>query len=320
MSDVDGDSEATTKKPEAPSSSDGLADLSPEEIDNLVLYQKVERHIAVITFNRPERLNAMLAPYSFEEFARKIQLAEDDDEIKVIVLTGAGRGFCAGVDLRRTPVEDAGLRPGQRLPQSMRMRPRSFRAPELLHCDKTIITAVNGICVAAGFHFMMSSDIVIASTTARFGEPQSRIGFAGFSTSLPFMALKLGINRARAMLLTGRMVSAEQFKEWGVVESVVPPELLMDEAMRYARMVAWHSTDNLMLGRRSMRFFWDMMGIPAYKTWTSIAHPLFTNMVVRDDEFNFLRERNRRGLRGALAEMESQWSEFGLDADADEPE
>ena len=89
MSDVEGDPEATTSEPEAPRSSDGLRDLSPEEIDNLVLYQKVERLYAVITFNRPERLKAMLAPYSFEEFARKIQLAEDDDEIKVIILTGA---------------------------------------------------------------------------------------------------------------------------------------------------------------------------------------------------------------------------------------
>ena len=63
----------------------------------------------------------MLAPYSFEEFGRKIARAEDDDEIKVIIVTGAGRGFCGGVDLRRTPVEAAGMRPGQRLPQSRRM-------------------------------------------------------------------------------------------------------------------------------------------------------------------------------------------------------
>jgi enoyl-CoA hydratase/carnithine racemase len=287
-------------------------ELSPEQIDALVLYEKVEEHIAVITLNRPERSNAMLAPHSFEELARKIQMAEDDDTVKVIVLTATGKTFCAGVDLNKTPIEDAGLKPGQKLPQSMRMRPRSFRAPDLLTCDKTVIAAVNGDCVAAGFHFVMSSDIVIAAENARFGEPEARIGFAGFSTGLPIMALKLGINRARAMLLTGRLVSAAEMHQWGVVESVVPAESLRDEALRYARMVAWHSTDNLMLGRRSMRFFWDLMGAPEYKTWTSIAHPLFTNMVVREDEFNFLKERNARGMRGAFEELERQWTEMGF--------
>jgi enoyl-CoA hydratase len=292
---------------------DGLdEDLTAAQVDALVLYEKVDGHIAVVTLNRPERGNAMLAPDSFLELGRKIERAEDDDEIKVIVLTGAGRSFCVGVDLRRTPVESAGLRPGQRLPQSRRMRQESFRGADLLNCDKTIISAVNGACVAAGFHYMISSDIVVASTEARFGEPEARIGFAGFSPALPLLALKVGVNRARALSLTGRLASAEEFHDWGVVESVVPPDQLMNEAMRYARMVAWQSTDNLMLGRRSMQLFWELMGASAYKTWTSIAHPLFTNMVWRDDEFNFFRERNRRGLREALAEIGRQWEEMGF--------
>ncbi len=292
---------------------DGLEpELTPEQVDNLVLYEEVEKHIALITLNRPERGNAMLAPHSFLELRRKMERAEDDDDVKVIVLTGAGSSFCVGVDLRRTPIEDAGLRPGERLPQSRRMRQESFRGADPLMCDKTVICAVNGACVAAGFHYMISSDIVIASTEARFGEPESRIGFAGFSPALPVLALKVGVNRARAMFLTGRTISADEFRDWGVVESVVPPDQLMDEAMRYARMVAWHSTDNLMLGRRSMQLFWELMGEPVYKTWTGLAHPMFTNMVWRDDEFNFLRERNRLGLRGALAELARQWEEMGF--------
>ncbi len=186
------------------------------------------------------------------------------------------------------------------------------RGGNLLSCDKTVIAAINGPCVAAGMNYMISSDIVIASSDATFAEPEARIGFAGFSPSFPILALKIGVNRARAMLLTGRTVSAEEFKEWGVVESVVPREQLMDEAMRYARAVAWHSTDNLMLGRRSMQLFWDLMGIPAYRTMFSIGHPLFTNVVWREDEFNFFRERNARGMRGALGEIDRQWTEMGF--------
>jgi enoyl-CoA hydratase len=86
----------------------------------------------------------------------------------------------------------------------------------------------------------------------------------------------------------------------------------MDEALRYARMVAWHSTDNLMLGRRSMQLFYELLGITAYDTWTSIAHPLFTNVVWRDDEFNFMRERNKSSVREALNEIQRQWSEMGF--------
>jgi enoyl-CoA hydratase len=288
------------------------ADLSAEEVDNLVLYEKIDKHIALITFNRPDRLNAMLAPHSFLELGRKIARAEDDDEVKVIILTGAGRGFCAGVDLRRTPVEDAGLRPGKRLPQSLRMRMRTYGGPDLIYCDKTVIAAVNGPCVAAGFGYMISCDIVIASTEARFGEPEARIGFAGFSPSLHMLALKAGVNRARAMQLTGRIVKPEEFMAWGIVESVVAPEQLMEETLRYAQAVAWHSTDNLMLGRRSMRMFWDLMGYSTWERWSHIAHPLFTNVVWRDDEYNFFKERNNKGLKAALKEIESQWSEMGF--------
>lgn len=288
------------------------AELTPADIDNLVLYEKVGTHIAVITLNRPDRLNAFLAPDSFLELGRKVERAENDDDIKVIVLTGAGSAFAAGVDLRRTPVEDAGLRPGQRLPQSRRMRMASYGAPNLLMCDKTVIAAVNGTCIAAGMHFALECDMIIASSEARFGEPESRIGFAGFSPAWPLLALKLGPNRARAMLLTGRLFTAEQLEQWGVVESVVPPEQLMDEALRYARAVAWHSTDNLMIGRRSVQLFYELLGLGAYDTFTSIAHPLFTNVVWRDDEFNFMRERNQRGMRGTLRELQRQWSEMGF--------
>jgi enoyl-CoA hydratase len=288
-------------------------ELSPQEVDNLVLYEKVEKHIALITLNRPERLNAMLAPDSFLELSRKIERAEDDDEIKVIVLTGAGKSFCSGVDLRRTPVEAAGLRPGQRLPQSLRMHAlKRQRGGDILTSYKTVIAAVNGACVAAGMGYAIGADIVIASEDAFFAESEARIGFAGFSPNFPMLALKAGVNRARAMLLTGRNVSAQEFKEWGVVESVVPREQLMSEAMRYAKAVAWHSTDNLMLGRRSMELFWDLMGVPAWRAFFTVGHPLFTNVVWRDDEFNFFRERNNRGVRGTLEEISQQWAEMGF--------
>ena len=197
---------------------DGLEpELTPEQVDNLVLYEMVEKHIALITLNRPERGNAMLAPHSFLELRRKMERAEDDDDVKVIILTGAGTSFCAGVDLRRTPIEDAGLRPGERLPQSRRMRMQSFRGPDLsLMCDKTVICAVNGACVAAGFHYMISLRYCHRARRARsFGEPESRSASPGSHRRSPSWLLKVGVNRARAMFLTGRIISADEFRDWG---------------------------------------------------------------------------------------------------------
>lgn len=288
-------------------------DLTPEEKDSLVLYEVVDGNIAVITLNRPHKANALLMPDSFIELKKKMDRAQDDDDIKVIVLTGAGDRFCSGVDLRRTPVENVGLTPGQRLPQSRRMRMTTGGInPDILNSDKTVIVAVDGPAVANGFLYAMEADFVIATPRARFGEPEARIGFAGLSPTFPILALKIGVNRARSMVMTGKLVSAQEFKDWGVIESIVEPEQLMDEALRYARMVAWHSADNLMISRRSMKVFWEMMGLNSFKHFWSVAHPLFTNVVWRDNEFNFLRERNKRGVKGAMQEMNRQWKDMGF--------
>src|SRR6185312_3046488 len=100
----------------------------------------------------------------------------------------------------------------------------------------------------------------------------------------PILLLRLGINRGYEALITGRTIGAEELANWGVVSSVVPADGLHDEALRYARAVASHSTDGLMLGRKAMQMFWSMLGMAEWSAFTNIAHPLFTNLVWRDDE------------------------------------
>jgi hypothetical protein len=88
-------------------------------------------------------------------------------------------------------------------------------------------------------------------------------------------------------------------------------------------MVAWHSTDNLMLSRRQVQFFYHLMGISTARAYWGVAHPLFTNTVWREGEFNFFKERNKRGMRGVLTEMNRQWDEMGFGnraPDGDEPQ
>jgi enoyl-CoA hydratase len=177
-----------------------------------------------------------------------------------------------------------------------------------------VIAAVQGGALGLGFNIALQCDLIVAADTARFARRQTRIGFAGFDMLLPIVLLKLGINRGYEVLITGRTVPAQELKDWGVVSSLVPEDRLQDEALRYAKAVAAHSTDGLMLGRQAKKIFWDMMGYPLWNDFTAVAHPLFTNLVWRDDEANLLKERARLGsARQALDAVNSRWEDLGFE-------
>ena len=97
------------------------------------------------------------------------------------------------------------------------------------------------------------------------------------------------------VLLTGRSVTPGELKDWGIANSVVPAEQLHDESMRFARAVAALASDGLMLGKRAMHQYLHGLGMAAFQNFASIGHPLFTNIVWREDEFNFLKERDKAG-------------------------
>ena len=289
-----------------------------EHPESWVLYEKRDLGIAWVTLNRPHRKNAIVSPDMHVVLAERLGRANDDDEVKVVVLAGAGSDFCSGDDVRRMPVERAGLKKGKKLPQTVRIR-NAVRLDEnlrtLLYSSKTVIAACQGAVMGAGLNLALAADLVVASDTAYFARPQARMGFAGFSTALPLVLLKMGINRGYEAMITGRKVTAAELCEWGVVNSVVPEAALADEALRYAKGIASHSADGLMIGKHGLQMFWELMGMSTYGSFVRIAHPLFTNLVWRDDEFNFLRERNKRGAKDALAELKKRWKDLGFDDD-----
>jgi enoyl-CoA hydratase len=286
-------------------------DRAPED---LVLYEIIEPHIARITLNRPERRNAVRFPDMHEALASAVEQAEDDDSVKVVILTGAGSHFCAGEDVQRTPVETFGLEKGKRLPQSRRIRgiTRNLDGDFML-ADKTVIAAVRGAALGLGFKLVLSCDLIVATEGATFGRPQTRIGLGGFDMFLPVVLLRLGINRGYEAIITGRTLSAEELENWGVLASVVADDELDDEALRYARAVANHSTDGLMIGRKAMQMFWTMMGLPEWNVFCQVSHPLFTNLVWREDEANLFKERARTSsASGALKSVYKRWEDLGF--------
>lgn len=287
-----------------------------EDLSNSVLYEVVENHICKITLNRPHRKNAILTPDMNEMLLDAFARAQEDDEVKVIVFGGVGTDFCSGEDTKRVPVEAFGLKKGGRLGQSKRMRGiRKLLDSTLsgtLWGDKVVILAAQGAVLGQGFSFAMTADLLILSEDAYVARRQSRIGFAGFETQLPMTLMRLGLNRGMEILLTGRTMSAQELKDWGVANSVVPLEKLEDEAMRYARAVAAHSTDNLMLGKRAFHQYLHGQGMSAFQNFATVAHPLFTNMVWREDEANFLKMRNEHGGKNAMKELNKIWEDLGF--------
>jgi enoyl-CoA hydratase len=283
--------------------------------ESWIEYEIVEPHIARILINRPERRNAILSPDMHELFAERLAVAADDDEVKVVILSGAGPDFCSGDDVRRMPVEAAGLRRGSKLPQTARIANarRLYRhLTNWLEFPKTVIAACRGATVGAGMNLALAADIVVLGESAYFARPQARIGFAGFSTAMPLALLKLGPNRCYEAMITGRRIEANELLNWGVAASVVADDALDEEALRYARAIAHHSADGLMIGKQALIAFWHAVGMAQFGDWVQMAHPLFTNLVWREDEFNFFRERDRIGGKEALQELQRRYEEWGF--------
>ncbi|BBZ71813.1 enoyl-CoA hydratase/isomerase family protein [Mycobacterium paraseoulense] len=287
------------------------------EVDeDWVRYEVVEPHIAQITINRPERRNAILSPGMHRLFKERLDRAEDDDQVKVVVLLAEGKDFSSGDDVRRLPVEEAGLRKGERLPQTARLgnaRRLHRHLTNWLEFPKTVIAGCQGATLGAGMNLALAADILVVSDDMYVARPQARIGFAGFSTAMPLALLKMGPNRGYEAMITGRKVTAHELREWGVAASVVPAERLRDEVLRYARAIAHHSADGLMVGKHALIAFWHAVGMAQFGDWVPMGHTVFSNLVWRDDEFNFMKERSTRGGREAMAELERRYAEWGFE-------
>jgi enoyl-CoA hydratase len=197
-----------------------------------VLQVEKNAEIAVVTLNRPQAMNA-LSRQLRESLANAFEELQADPETAVVILTGAGRAFCAGLDLKELGSESAEDMGGGEMMQSI----RGF--------EGAIIGAINGHAITGGFELALACDILIASTEARFADTHARVGFLpgwGLSQILPRL---VGISRAKEISLTGNFIPAEQAEAWGLVNRVVPPDELLPACKTLA-------TDMLSCDRKTM--------------------------------------------------------------------
>jgi len=196
------------------------------EYEDLLLEKR--GHIAVVTLNVPQKLNALTLAMSESIGQVAADLAQDDD-VRLVVLTGAGRGFCSGADVSLMTGQ------GGPPPRHRRMQylgyPHADAFPRL---NKPVIAAINGPCVGGGFSLALSCDIRIAADTAKFGVAQVQRGLVpdyGMTMYLPMIA---GVSNAFKLMYTAQPVTAAEAKEMGIVSQVVPQEKLMPTVMEMA--------------------------------------------------------------------------------------
>lgn len=206
-----------------------------------ILFEKKD-NIATITFNRPDARNAVNHQVR-AEFTAAIADIEADDDIKVMILTGNGKAFASGVDIKEfnktTPYHAHNL---------YRLGERVEKLP------KPVIAAVNGFCLGGGNEIAMGCDIIIASEKAKFGQPEINIGIipgGGATQRLPRL---IGVARAKELIFTGDIITAEEAYHLGIINRVVPADQLISTAREIAKKIAVKSSAALKLAKQAINY------------------------------------------------------------------
>lgn len=193
--------------------------------DPVLLVEKQDG-IATLTLNRPKAMNA-LSRQLLSSIARAFVELKEDEGTGVVILTGAGRAFCAGIDLKELSEQGVAKREGETAD--------TLDMIEIIQgFDRPVIGAINGVAITGGFELALACDILIASTQARFADTHARVGVLpgwGLSQKLSRM---IGIGRAKELAFTGNYLTAEQALAWGLVNRVVEPDELLPVCRKLA--------------------------------------------------------------------------------------
>jgi enoyl-CoA hydratase/carnithine racemase len=259
-----------------------------------ILYE-VEDHVLTITLNRPERLNAFTVTMG-SELLQAFDMADADDDVRAVIVTGAGRGFCAGADLegggstfdwreRQAAGEEVPRDGGGRI---------SLR---IFDCVKPVIAAINGPAVGVGITMTLPMDVRIAASGAKIGFVFARRGIVPEACSSWFLPRVVGISQAMEWVATGRVFTAEEALAGGLVRSVHPSGELVSRARSLAREIADNAAPvSVALARQLM---WRMLGA---------SHPMEAHRA--DSRAMFARGQSADAVEGVTAFLEKRPASF----------
>jgi 2-(1,2-epoxy-1,2-dihydrophenyl)acetyl-CoA isomerase len=233
--------------------------------------------IATLTLNNPEKLNAM-STEMWADFRKCIDYIKGNIEIKVLILTGTGRGFCSGSDVgARLAANIEGRGPAKT--QADLLEGTGYVARVIRSLEIPIIAAVNGVAAGAGLSLALLSDIRIASETARFGAIWVRVGLVGDLGCTLLLPQIIGPDKAFEMLTTGIMIDAREAERIGLVTRVAPPQSLMPETMALAQKLAAGPALSIKLMKKAL-----YQGLRHHHLETQLDFESFAQGVCRQSE------------------------------------
>lgn len=273
-----------------------------------IIYEK-DGAIAYITLNRPEKLNTVTREM-FINWGKAIEMAEQDDDVKVIIFKGADRCFSAGA-----PLDQVGYVYGMKTPKPgekvgkvpMRVKIDFDRSlfqeffRKVLLCRKITIAQMHKYCLGVAFSIVMHCDLLIASEDCQMGHVEERLGLAGL-TLMPIMVLRAGLTKSLDLCLTGKMISAQQAVDWNLINRVVPNESLEDEVRELAEALCLYPMDGIAIGKVGREMLYETMGVTRGMMEHYIMHTFQTNRVYLEDEYNFFKQRRDIGVKESAHE------------------
>ncbi|MGF1454369.1 MAG: crotonase/enoyl-CoA hydratase family protein [Alphaproteobacteria bacterium] len=272
----------------------------------------LEHHVLTITLNRPEKMNAFTG-VMLRELIEALDLADQDDAVRAIVFTGAGRAFCAGADLSAgAETFDYDTRSGGASQTVDYSDPRlrdggGLLTLRLFECLKPVIAAVNGPAVGVGATMQLAMDVRLASENAKFGFVFARRGIVPEACSSWFLPRAVGISKALEWTYSGRVFPASEALEAGLVRSLHAPEDLLGAAHEIAREIAENtSAVSVALTRQMM---WRMLGAD---------HPMEAHKV--DSRGIFTTGRGADAHEGVMSFLEKRPAQYSLKVSEDMPD
>ena len=214
---------------------------------------EITEGVAVLTLNRPDRMNSFNTQMH-GEVRDALKQVKKDDSVRCLLITGNGRGFCAGQDLSDRNVDPNAEMPnlGESIEKKYNPLIRTLQGLEM-----PVICAVNGVAAGAGANIAFACDIVLAARSASFIQAFCKIGLVPDSGGTWTLPRLVGHARAMALSMLGDKISAEQAQSWGMIWQVIDDEQLKDEALLLAKRLATQPTKGLALIKRAIQSSWD---------------------------------------------------------------
>jgi len=207
-----------------------------------------EAPIAIVQLDRPEVLNA-LSEQVMDELVASLETLDDEPDIRCLVLTGSDKAFAAGADIKQSFVDAT--------PASMLEQDLTTRWERVRRIRKPIIAAVSGYCLGGGCELAMTCDIIVASETAQFGQPEVNLGIIPGAGGTQRLTRAVGKYRAMDIILTGRRVKADEAKAIGLVAQVYPAATWLEDAKTLARTIAEKPPIAVRLATEAIDLAWN---------------------------------------------------------------